>query len=71
MVSATGCSTSHMMITGPDGSIREVDKSKPTTCSECGNMHIVQGQNNTIEISLIAVQFERLWAHVRNMDFTV
>ena len=43
MVSATGCKTSHMMITGLDRSMREVDKSKPTTRSECGNMHIVQG----------------------------
>ena len=67
--SATSCNPTHsLVITASDGSMREVDRSKQTTHSECGSMHIIPGQRNTTEIPPIPVQFERLRIRVRNMD---
>ena len=66
---ATSCNPSHsLVITASDGSMREVDRSKQTTRSECGSMHIIPGQRNTTEIPPIPVQFEHLRIRVRNMD---
>ena len=54
--SATSYNPSHsLVITALDGSMREVDRSKQTTCSECSSMHIIPGQRNTTEIPPIPV----------------
>ena len=67
--SATSCNPSHsLVITASDGSMREVDRSKQTTRSECGSMRIIPSQRNTTEIPPIPVQLEHLQICVRNMD---
>ena len=75
MQSATSCGPSHsLMIAGPDGSMREVDRSKQTTRSECGSMCMISSQKNPFEaggtttVLPVAVQFERVRARVRNID---
>ena len=63
--SSTGCGPSHtLVITEPDGSVREVDKSRPTTRSECSSMHMVPDRRNSADgrdintVLPVAVQFE-------------
>ena len=53
-----------LVITGSDGSLREVDKNRPTTRSECGSMHMIpQGRNladggDIHTVLPVTVQFE-------------
>ena len=81
--SATSLAPTHsLIIAGPDGSLRAVNKSRTTTRSECGNMHMMtkppheaerksSGDSAPITALPVAVQFERARTRLRNIDENV